>query len=243
VGYTWQESGPALAVRRGAETLEKAIEKLASLPFVDDLYIRCDWRDIQKRPGKLDLSPVWKLTFDAARTYNLRVGFRVMLSNTAVQPKHLSLPDFLRSRVPVVDIGRSRNSNFDYFEPQYDSPAFQKAFQDLTELLAAEFDNSSLVEWMDLMMYGFWGEGHTGGLPNPFPDYLTAERTFVNMTQLQIDTFKRTPLAVNTQPDSSKVGNREVQDMAVRAGCWLRSDSIIEEEPIQMEELSNRPPG
>jgi hypothetical protein len=30
--------------------------------------------------------------------------------------------------------------------------------------------------------------------------------------------------------------------MAVRSGCWLRSDSIIGDEPIQIEELSNRPP-
>jgi hypothetical protein len=29
---------------------------------------------------------------------------------------------------------------------------------------------------MDLMMYGFWGEGHTNDLPNPFPDYLTGEK-------------------------------------------------------------------
>ena len=31
-------------------------------------------------------------------------------------------------------------------------------------------------------------------------------------------------------------------DMAVRAGAWLRSDSIIVEEPIQIDELANRPP-
>ena len=31
-------------------------------------------------------------------------------------------------------------------------------------------------------------------------------------------------------------------DIAVRAGAWLRSDSIIVEEPIQIEELTNRPP-
>jgi hypothetical protein len=47
---------------------------------------------------------------------------------------------------------------------------------------------------------------------------------------------------VNTQPDISNVGNREVQDLCVRAGCWLRSDSIVIEEPIQIEELANRPP-
>src|SRR5579862_7082856 len=58
---------------------------------------------------------------------------------------------------------------------------------------------------------------------------------------MQIDAWKRTPLAVNTQPDISKVGNRQVQDMAVRAGCWLRSDSLIMDEPIQIEELGHRP--
>jgi hypothetical protein len=92
------------------------------------------------------------------------------------------------------------------------------------------------------MMYGFWGEGHTLALPRPFPDYLTAERTFVDMTRFQLEAWKKTPLAVNTQPDQNQVGNHEVQDMAVRAGCWLRSDSIIGDEPIQIEELSNRPP-
>jgi hypothetical protein len=92
------------------------------------------------------------------------------------------------------------------------------------------------------MQYGFWGEGHTSNFPNPFPDYGTAERTFVSMTARQLETWKRMPLAVNTQPDISAVGNRQVLDTAVRAGAWLRSDSIIVEEPIQIEELANRPP-
>ncbi len=245
VGYAWEENGPSLAARVGKETLEQHVEKLASLPFVDVLYIRCDWRDVQSRPGKLDLHPVWKLTLEAARTNNLRVGFRVQLSSPNIQPKHISMPDFLRDRVPLVNIGRrttrGRRTDFDFFEPRYDHPDFQKGFRELNELLAAEFDGNPLIEYMDLMMYGFWGEGHTNELPNPFPDYLTAETTFVRMAQQQFDAWKRVPLAVNTQPDISKVGNREVQDQAVRAGCWLRSDSIIGEEPIQIEELSNRP--
>lgn len=91
------------------------------------------------------------------------------------------------------------------------------------------------------MHYGFWGEGHTSNLPNPLPDYLTAEKTFVDMTRLQLELWKKVPLAVNTQPDISRVGNTRVLDMCVRSGCWLRSDSIVIEEPIQIEQLSNRP--
>ncbi|MBN2287719.1 MAG: twin-arginine translocation signal domain-containing protein [Candidatus Glassbacteria bacterium] len=240
VGYTWEEAGPSLAARRGEETLERHVEKLAALPFVDVLYIRCDWRDVQNRPGRLDLHPIWKLTFDAARTYGLRVGFRVQLSNTVYQPERVALPDFLQPKIPLVEIGSRGGTRMR--EPMYHHPEFLKAFRELNELLAAELDDSPLVEYMDLMMYGFWGEGHTGGLPSPFPDYLTAEKTMTEITRLQLDTWKRVPLAVNTQPDSSHAGNREVLDMTVRSGGWLRSDSIIHDEPIQVERLANRPP-
>ena len=48
---------------------------------------------------------------------------------------------------------------------------------------------------------------------------------------------------MNTQPDISKTGNRECLDFAMRSGCWLRSDSLTRiEEPIQIDQLANRPP-
>lgn len=245
VGYTWEENGPALPVQCGQEKLEEAVEKMASLPFTDVLYIRCDWRDVQTSPGKLDLSPVWEATFDAAKRHNLGVGFRIQLSSPNIQPQKLSLPDFLKDKVPVVNIGhksKAHRVDFDFYEPRYDSPEFQKAFTELNELLADRFGDNPQLEFMDLMMYGFWGEGHTNDIPSPFPDYLTAEKTFVHMTELQMEAWKKIPLVVNTEPDISNVGNRQVQDMVVRSGGWLRSDSLIMDEPIQIEELANRPP-
>jgi len=92
------------------------------------------------------------------------------------------------------------------------------------------------------MHVGFWGEGHFGGYPSSFPDFAAAQRTLNSMVQLQLDTWKRTPLAMNTQPDISDTGNREAIEIAVRGGAWVRSDSIIVEEPVQIEELANRPP-
>ena len=243
VGYSWEESGPSLAARAGRETLEQHIEKISSLPFVDVLYIRCDWRNVQSRAGRLDLHPVWGLTLDAARRKGLRVAFRIQLSNTSFQPEEVAQPPFLRDRIPLVDIGHiPGKGDGQYREPRYDHPEFQTAFTELTDLLAAQFDGNPLIEWVDLMQYGFWGEGHTSDYPSPFPDYVTAERTSLGMTERQLAAWKKTPLAVNTQPDISNVGNRAVIDMAIRAGTWLRSDSIIVEEPIQIDQLANRPP-
>lgn len=243
IGYTWEENGPAIPVRQGRETLAQAVERMASLPFVDVLYIRCDWRNVQSKPGRLDLDPVWDLTRDAAKRHGLRFAFRIQLSNPEFQPEQIALPQFLRNRVPLVKIGKlpRHGKDVEFVEPRYDHPAFQAAFRELNELLAARFDDDPLLEWMDLMQYGFWGESHTSNLPNPFPDYVTAEQTFAGMTKFQLETWKRTALAVNTQPDISKVGNKEVLDLAMRSGCWLRSDSIIVEEPIQIEELGSRP--
>src|SRR5216110_3612592 len=62
------------------------------------------------------------------------------------------------------------------------------------------------------------------------------------MTELQLESWKKTPLAFNTQPDISKVGNRKTLALAMAGGAWLRSDSIIIEEPIQIDQLANRPP-
>jgi len=244
VGYTWEENGPSLRVRSGLETLEQSVERMASLPFVDILYIRCDWRDVQSRPGQLDLSPVWELTLDAARRHDLKVGFRVQMSNPEFEPERIALPDFLREKVQLVPIGRRqfRGRQIDFVEPRYDSPAFQSAFKELNELLAERFDGHPLIEYMDLMMYGFWGEGHTRDMQGPFPTFYDAEQTFVHMTREQLNIWKRTQLVVNTQPDIGNVGNDEVQDLAMRSGCWLRSDSIIDEEPIQIDKLGNRPP-
>ena len=241
IGYSWEEGGPSLAARQGNETLEKHVDSLSSLPFVDVLYIRCDWRDVQTEPGRLNLNPVFGLTLDAAKRRNLRVAFRVQMSNTEGQPNRLALPDFLQKKVPLIKIGKTYGRDFEFVEPRYDHPTFQAAFRELNELLVAEFDDNPLMEFVDLMMYGFWGEGHTSNLPNPLPDYLTAEKTFVDMTRLQLELWKKVPLAVNTQPDISRVGNTRVLDMCVRSGCWLRSDSIVIEEPIQIEQLSNRP--
>jgi hypothetical protein len=243
IGYTWEENGPALSVRSHRETLEQAVENIASLPFVDVLYIRCDWRNVQRRAGELSLDPVWKLTLDVAKRHGMRVAFRIQLSNPEFEPEKVALPDFLLDKVPFVPIGniQRRGRSVQFREPRYDNPEFVSAFRELNSLLAQRFDDDPLIEFMDLMMYGFWGEGHTSDLHNPFPNSETAQRTFRELTAIQLSTWKRVPLADNTQPDISHVGNRAVLEMCLDQKQWLRSDSIEVEEPVQIDQLSNRP--
>lgn len=235
ITYVCDEVGPA---KKEGETLAQSLEKLAKLPLGTKLYLRVNWKDVQQRPGHLDPCEHWKLTLDMARTYQKRVGFRVMLSNPDIPD--LALPEFVRSKVPLVKLGQWQGRT--RYEPRYDHPAFQAAFRELVDLLAAAYDGHPDIEFVDTFMYGFWGEGHTWPLEsNPFPDSVTAENTFVDMFQHQVERWKKTPLVTNTQPDFSKVGNSELLDRTVRSLNWLRTDTIFIENE-QIEELSNRPP-
>ena len=71
---------------------------------------------------------------------------------------------------------------------------------------------------MDTFIYGFWGEGHTWpDQGHPFPDNVLAEKTWMEMFETQLETWTKTPLVTNTQPDFSRVGNSELLDWTVRS--------------------------
>ncbi len=220
----------------------KAIEELVKLPLGQKLYIRPTWREIQPRRGRLEFPDYWKLTFDLAKQYNKRVGFRIQMR--APDYREEALPDFVLEKVPMVKLEGEwrRNTKQEFQEPRYDHPAFQEAFRELNGLLAAELNGHPLVEFMDTFMYGFWGEGHTWPFRNnPFPDYGTATRTWNAMLDVQLDRWTKTPLVTNTQPDFSRVGNAELLDRTVRTHNWLRTDTIFIENE-QIEAIGNRPP-
>ncbi|MEO8064054.1 MAG: hypothetical protein ABI821_15060 [Pseudomonadota bacterium] len=234
ITYLCDEVGPP---RKPGETLEKSLEDLAQFAPGTKLYLRVNWKDVQQRPGRLDLCEHWRIAFDLAKRYDKRLGLRVMMSNPDIEGS--AMPDFVAQRVPMVELGEWLNRR--RFEPRYDDPAFQSAFNELTELLADAYDGHPQVEYVDTAMYGFWGEGHTWPLErNPFPDYATAEATFVRMLDKQLARWKKTPLATNTQPDFSKVGNFELLERSIRSNNWLRTDTIFIENE-QIEALSNRP--
>jgi hypothetical protein len=235
ITYLCDEVGPPA---KPGESLEQSLENLARFPLGTKLYLRVNWKDVQRRPGRLDFCEHWRVAFDLARRYDKRLGLRVMMSNPDIEGS--ALPDFLARRVPMVELGEWLGRR--RFEPRYDDPRFQSAFGELTELLADACDGHPQVEYVDTAMYGFWGEGHTWPLErNPFPDYATAEATWVRMLDTQLAHWKKTPLATNTQPDFSKVGNFELLERTVRSHNWLRTDTIFIENE-QIEALSNRPP-
>lgn len=240
VTYICDEAGPPIHAPGG---LRKAIEDLARWPLGNVLYLRVDWKDIQKSRGRLDFPEHWALTFEMAEKYGKRVAFRIQLMNPVIEGE--AMPDFLLGEVPLVKLGTTEEIGLPgkvHYAPRYDHPAFMSAFREMDDLLAEKYNGHPLVEYVDTCMYGFWGEGHTWPFEgNPFPDYRTAENTCIAMFEHQAANWSRTPLVTNTQPDFSQVGNSEVLDRTVRTYNWLRTDTIFIENS-QIDALSNRPP-
>lgn len=236
ITYVWDEVGQ----KPTGTTLERSIDDLVRYPLGSCVYMRVDWRHVHKAPGRFEPDPHWKLTFDIAKHHGKRVAFRVQLGNPNIPT--LAMPDFVSARVPLVKMGEWAGKT--QYEPRYDHPEYQAAFADLLAWLATTYDGHAQVEYVDTMMYGFWGEGHTWPFEkprHPFPDSVIAERTFVKMFEAQREAFRRTPLATNTQPDFSRVGNAELLERTIRSFNWLRTDTIYIENQ-QIEALSNRPP-
>jgi hypothetical protein len=244
VVYVSDDTGP---LHVPGQTQERTLEDLIKLPFAQKIYIRPNWRDVQKQPGRLEFPEWWKITFDLARRYDKRIGFRVQLENPDVPDP--GMPDFLVDKVPSVKLKGEWKGNpaemryrKDNRVPRYDHPAYQAAFRELNGLLAAEFNGHPQVEFVDTFMYGFWGEGHTWPYEgNPFPSQLVAEQTWAAMFETQLEHWTKVPLATNTQPDFSNVGNSDLVDRTIRTGNWLRTDTIFIEN-TQIEALSYRPP-
>jgi|HubBroStandDraft_6_1064221.scaffolds.fasta_scaffold01005_5 hypothetical protein len=247
MGLTVYVSGDTGPPRIAGETVEKSLEDLVKLPFAQKIYIRPNWRDVQKRAGRLDFPDWWKITFELGKRYNKQIGFRIMLENPDVAEP--GMPEFLMEKVPYVKLKGEWKGNpseirykKEHRMPRYDHPAYQAAFRELNELLAAELNGNPQIEYMDTMMYGFWGEGHTWPFDgNPFPNNVIAEQTWERMLETQLGFWTKVPLATNTQPDFSSVGNSEVLDRTVRTHNWIRTDTIFIEN-TQIEALSNRPP-
>lgn len=240
VTYICDEVGPP---KPKYGSLRETIENLAKWELGDVLYIRVDWRDIQKEPGRLDFPEHWNITFEMAEKYGKRVAFRVQLMSPVISAQ--SMPDFLNGKVPLVKLGTTDEIGIKgkvHYAPRYDHPEFMKAFKEMDDLLSEKYNGHELVEYVDTCMYGFWGEGHTWPFEgSPLPDYYTARNTFVEIFEHQAANWSKTPLTTNTQPDYNHVGNAEVLEKTIRSFNWLRTDTIfIENEQIDI--LSNRPP-
>src|SRR5262249_5687797 len=86
-----------------SDNIPQAIEDLVNFPLGQQLYIRPTWREVQPRPGRIQLPDYLKLVFDLSKKNNKRIGLRIQMC--APDYTHdAALPDFVLEKVPKVDL-------------------------------------------------------------------------------------------------------------------------------------------
>src|SRR5205823_13114783 len=140
-----------------SDNIPQAIDDLVRFPLGEQLYIRPNWREVQPRPGRLELPDYLKLVFELAKKNDKRVGLRIQMC--APDYTHeAALPDFVLEKVPKIDLVLSDQENsrsaqryltnpHSRYQPRYDHPVFQQAFKELVSALAAEFDGNPQIEF------------------------------------------------------------------------------------------------
>ena len=212
-------------------SLDKAtFEKMAQLPYIDDLYIRVEWRDVMSQPGKITLPAVWQWVLEAAEKYNKRWSFRIM--NCSPHSLHdNSLPAFLQGKFKMTPYWYHENvpGPRPKFFPEYNSE-YLKRWNETIQLLGQQFDNHERLDYVDVSGYGFWGEMHHWARYSPegnvtnfqpgSPEDIDA--AISSIIDNHLEACPRTPaalcLAASAYPSA--------QEAYVKGKVWPRRDSF-----------------
>src|SRR5690349_22117888 len=60
-----------------SDNIPQAIEDLVGFPLGQQLYVRPTWKEVQPRPGRLQMPDYLKHVFDLAKKNNKRIGLRI----------------------------------------------------------------------------------------------------------------------------------------------------------------------
>jgi hypothetical protein len=129
-----------------------------------EAYARFTWRDLEPQRGRYDWSAIDAAIADAERT-GRRFAFRV---RALVSTKGTSVPDYLMeqmSRGWWYD--KNGDGRRDSYVPDWNDPDFLERAEALLRALGKRYNGDPRIAWVDIGMFGNWGEWHTYAFPYP----------------------------------------------------------------------------
>ena len=217
--------------KKGPLTLDrKTFDRFIELPYLDNIYVRYEWRDIQKEKGKLTIPDGWKWTLESCEKYGKRWSFRVMNCMKGSVADN-GLPEFLQGKLKMIPYWAKDSVAGDKpkFSPEY-SKEYLDYWAELNFMLGAEFDKHPLLEYVDVSGYGFWGEGHhfaSYALGGPNKNYQpgTPEQVEAINDRLikdHLSAYPTTPAVLNLHASEYRAGVNAFE----QGLCWPRRDSF-----------------
>ncbi len=226
-GFTREEVSPSVP-HTMTKLDRESFDKMVASSHCDNLYYRCEWRDIQKEKGKLFIPEEFKWMLEACEKYGKKWSFRIMSSSVSSVYKD-SCPEFIKDKVKMIPYWRVIGVQEWYpkYFPEY-SPEFLKYWDEMNHLLGEKYDKDPNLEFGDVSGYGFWGEAHHYCLRTPEqekeynwePD--NVEEVTEALLNSHMDAFPTTPVCMNLHYAEYPFGRKAIEDNTV----WLRRDSF-----------------
>jgi hypothetical protein len=128
-----------------------------------DAYERYTWRQLEPAPGQYDFSAI-EQDFAQASAEGRRFGFRVR----ALVSGQTSVPDYLmREQEADWWLDYDDDGEAETYVPDWNDPLFLERADKLFQALGARFDGDPNLVFVDIGLYGNWGEWHLHGFPDP----------------------------------------------------------------------------
>jgi hypothetical protein len=205
-------------------------DTLEDYPGISTVYLRVPWSFLEPEEGKFN----WAL-FDTPAQRWISRGKRIALRVTCSENwTPFATPEWVRAagaKGYSYEFGKGRSDQGALWDPDFGDPIFLKKLGNFLAAMAARYDGSPNVAFVDVGSYGLWGEGHTF-MSSQVPTN-EAPRIIREHIDIYAAYFKKTQLCVSDDiAGHDKPGRHFPEtDYAISRGVSLRDDSILVQPP------------
>ena len=195
--------------------------------YAGTAYLRTEWALFEPREGEYtwrDPSSKMSQLLKSARDRGLKLSFRIIVDGTE---QGQNTPLYVRDTYGAEGY---TTENGKHWSPYSDDPQFQKAYEKFIRALAEDFNDPSVVDFIDGYGLGRWGEGHMVR----YKDQANKRAVFDWITDLYTSAFTKVPVVMNyhrligeTASEGSVSADTEPMLIsAIEKGYSLRHDAF-----------------
>lgn len=196
-------------------------DTLDDFPGLTVIYVRIPWSYLEPEEGRF----CWSVLDTPAQRWiakGKQIALRISCSESWTRYATPAWVEKAGAKGHNFRSGKGVAADGPYWEPDYNDPVFLEKLDRFLAALAARYDGSPEVAFIDVGSYGVWGEGHTHASTRiEYP-----AETVIKHIDLHLKHFKKTILATNDDFTMAKDGQRAI-DYSFERGLTLRDDSIL----------------
>jgi len=196
-------------------------DTLDDFPGLTVIYLRIPWSYLEPEEGRF----AWSVLDTPAQRWiakGKQIALRISCSESWMRYATPAWVEKAGAKGYNFRAGKGVVADGPFWEPDYNDPVFLEKLDRFLAALAARYDGSPEVAFVDVGSFGVWGEGHTfhsSAIRYP-------AQTVIRHIDLHLKHFKKTLLAANDDFTFAQEGQRAI-DYAFQRGLTLRDDSIL----------------